>query len=1129
MLQHSLHLFIGDEFHLLSEKVKYRLSLHSDSISQHNHLYCVNEEDNNFVFRKVNKIYVDNINENDAQIVGSEAIVVESNRLFVDWSEKIFDKILNVSSGGQNLLYVFVHIPLFKEEKINIAYKLCKAINDSKRPVNIDFIGYCKDLIQFINFNDANIETGFNPMPMIKKMYDDLNYTFQYNHFLVLQNKSINGISILTGETALDSLYNMITHLLVYLSSYYDNIFGSCNTNNRDIIGIGFSSLSFDKYQFADYLLKKAMLATIDNQSVNNNEIDVNKVNIQADKILKDKNSIFTSFIEEWKGKEDQNPNYENISEQVEEILNRLQNFYKKNKDMTTNAAILAAMLSQTECELFVNSFYRSETVCFDDLYNEPIDYIISADKAEYYQIGGEKPINPLKELKQINHRLVQSEINIRNLNEHIKSYQDQIDKTERVTECYIDDNGFYSFDDKKYKLLPSVIEEPLQETYSEHEIKESSIDLRANFNKIKNQGQQGSCLAFALTSIFEYMMKVNKQTECDLSEAFLYYNARNMDNNDDVSTKEDTGSRFKPAMDSLIKYGISLEKFWPYNDEVYSSKPTEEAYRDAETRKLIKAVNVNRNSNAIKSALTDGYPVAVSLTLCPSFYNNGAYITVPSKEEIDDIKENVNKSDVIHRCHAMVIVGYSEDLKMFLVRNSWGDNWGDKGYCYIPYAYIDNNDLLNYACIIMEISSYTINVPELINIPSLKINNQDIYIRYYVTKATLEDQLSMVNELKKRRIELCKYFENLKRLYADPNLRDEFVQKNIKLLEGNNNDFKKEIETDENKQIQIFEVFKKNRKKTIIKNVIGSIISIFILLGWNKIIEYFEPYYNETYNLHISYFYIFPVLAIFIIIVCISIRSHWIEWREERDNIDSRIDKNKKEIIKNNSCIRTFPHMSFSAWKTITSLEIQQSQLLQMYTKTINLINNLRSWYSETNSVDNNQDFVSAIPTISLLDKSLIDNYFELNLKNSEICNIDLCEDIANHQISADYLSSYKNIMKQKLKDRLLSELDNINFNISNHVANKFHSQVAKEVTSEVIDDWYNQSKIFLHIMSTERAIIPIEYMIIAPNLEIYKQGLVSKLSTSHNPTLINSEDKYQMAMIQMAALSVDECVILN
>lgn len=1130
MLQHSLHLFIGNEFHLLSEEVKYRLSLHSDSISQHNHLYCVNEEDNNFVFREVNKIYVDNINGKVVQGAENEDAVIENDRLSVDWSEKIFDKILNISSGGQNILYVFVHIPFYKEEIIRIAYKLCKAINDSKRPVNIDFIGYCKDLIQFVNYNDSNIDTGFNPMPLIRKMYDDLNYTFQYNHLLVLQNKTINGISILTGETALDSLYNMISDLLVFLSSHYDNILGSCNAyNNRDIIGVGFSSISFDKYQFADYLLNKSMLATIENQSVNNNEIDVNKVNIQADKILKDKNSIFSSFIEEWNGKENQNPNYESIIEKVEEILVRLQEFYKNNKDMTTNAAILAAMLSQTECELFANSFYKSETICFDDLYNEPIDYIISADKAEYYKIGDEKPINPLKELKQINHKLIQSEVNIRTLNEHIKSYQDQIDKTERVTECYIDDNGFYSFDDRKYKLLPSVIEEPLQETYSDHEIKQSSIDLRKNFSKIKNQGQQGSCLAFALTSIFEYMMKVNKQTECDLSEAFLYYNARNMDDNNDVSTKEDTGSRFKPAMDSLIKYGISLEKFWPYNDEVYSNKPTREAYKDAENRKLIKAVNVNGNSNAIKSALSDGYPVAVSLTLCPSFYNNGAYITVPSKEEIDDIKENVNKSDVILRCHAMVIVGYSEDLKMFLVRNSWGDNWGDKGYCYIPYAYIDNNDLLNYACIIMEISSYTINVPELKNLPSLKINNQDIFIRYYITKATLENQLSIVDELKKRRVDLCKYFENLKRLYADPNLREEFVQDNIKLLEGNNNDLKKKIETDEKKQIEIFETFKKNRTNTLIKNAIVFLISIFILLGWNKIIEYFESYYNEAYNLHVSYLYIIPILAIYVIIACVCIRGHWIEWREERDSIDSRINKYKKEIINNSRIIKIFPHMSFAAWKTITSLEIKHSQLLQMYTKMINLINNLRSWYTETNCANNSLDFNSVIPRISLLDKSLLDNYFDSNIRDSEVCNIDLCEDIANYQISADYLSSYKNVMKQKLKDKLLFELDNINFNISNHVVNNFYSKIAKEVTSAVIDDWYNQSKIFLHVMSTERAVIPIEYMIIAPNVETYKQTLINKLAVRYNPTLINLENNYQMTMIQTAALSADECVILN
>ena len=67
MLQHSLHLFIGKEFQLFSEEVNRKLSLQSKSISQHNHLYCVNEENNSFIFQKVNQNHVDNINDNNPQ------------------------------------------------------------------------------------------------------------------------------------------------------------------------------------------------------------------------------------------------------------------------------------------------------------------------------------------------------------------------------------------------------------------------------------------------------------------------------------------------------------------------------------------------------------------------------------------------------------------------------------------------------------------------------------------------------------------------------------------------------------------------------------------------------------------------------------------------------------------------------------------------------------------------------------------------------------------------------------------------------------------------------------------------------------------------------------------------------
>jgi C1A family cysteine protease len=36
-----------------------------------------------------------------------------------------------------------------------------------------------------------------------------------------------------------------------------------------------------------------------------------------------------------------------------------------------------------------------------------------------------------------------------------------------------------------------------------------------------------------------------------------------------------------------------------------------------------------------------------------------------------------------------MLCVGYSDPDRVFIVRNSWGSDWGDKGYCYIPYDYL--------------------------------------------------------------------------------------------------------------------------------------------------------------------------------------------------------------------------------------------------------------------------------------------------------------------------------------------------------------------------------------------------------------------------------------------------------
>ena len=45
---------------------------------------------------------------------------------------------------------------------------------------------------------------------------------------------------------------------------------------------------------------------------------------------------------------------------------------------------------------------------------------------------------------------------------------------------------------------------------------------------------------------------------------------------------------------------------------------------------------------------------------------------------------------------HAVCCVGYDDMKQHFIVLNSWGTEWGDRGYCYIPYQFIVNNDLCN-------------------------------------------------------------------------------------------------------------------------------------------------------------------------------------------------------------------------------------------------------------------------------------------------------------------------------------------------------------------------------------------------------------------------------------------------
>ena len=71
--------------------------------------------------------------------------------------------------------------------------------------------------------------------------------------------------------------------------------------------------------------------------------------------------------------------------------------------------------------------------------------------------------------------------------------------------------------------------------------------------------------------------------------------------------------------------------------------------------------------------------------SLCSSFESGNWWYTTGNMPY-----PNVNREAVLGG-HAVLIVGYNDTTQRFIVRNSWGTGWGDKGYFYMPYQVIQN------------------------------------------------------------------------------------------------------------------------------------------------------------------------------------------------------------------------------------------------------------------------------------------------------------------------------------------------------------------------------------------------------------------------------------------------------
>ncbi|CAF1483212.1 unnamed protein product [Adineta steineri] len=231
---------------------------------------------------------------------------------------------------------------------------------------------------------------------------------------------------------------------------------------------------------------------------------------------------------------------------------------------------------------------------------------------------------------------------------------------------------------------------EELSMPFSDHVLYSPSqlppkVDLRPFLTPVEDQSRIGSCTANSLAGAYEYLIKKAHGTDIDVSRLFIYYNGRTKKTHLPVVT--DSGCSMTNAIEALEEFGTCLESVWPYDITHVNARPNIQAFTKGQSHKVHQALHVKIDLNEMKSCLAQGFPFAFGLRLYSSFDKAATTGAVPMPDAAEQGRTE-------HGRHALLAVGYSDESNAFIVRNSWGEKWGDKGYCYIPYDYIVNPKL---------------------------------------------------------------------------------------------------------------------------------------------------------------------------------------------------------------------------------------------------------------------------------------------------------------------------------------------------------------------------------------------------------------------------------------------------
>jgi len=203
----------------------------------------------------------------------------------------------------------------------------------------------------------------------------------------------------------------------------------------------------------------------------------------------------------------------------------------------------------------------------------------------------------------------------------------------------------------------------------------DQAVSLRRYINYIQPQQNIDCCTACATLLAAEIIMATTGN-RMNFSRLYLYYMTRKMQ--DRLGLK---GVDLKETLNTLMRYGVPPERYWPFSFNRVNREPHLEATEAAAYYRLLSYKEVIPSE--YKEYLNQGIPVIIGLRTGKLFWEIKGSLDEQTYMPINRL-DNRQQSNG----HAVTIIGYDDNIRggSWIIANSSGPSWGYQGYAAIPY-----------------------------------------------------------------------------------------------------------------------------------------------------------------------------------------------------------------------------------------------------------------------------------------------------------------------------------------------------------------------------------------------------------------------------------------------------------